>query len=106
MAEKKRNVIQSAIDFLKKLSTADVAIISFIKKDGTERRMNCTLNMDRIPAKDHPKSVSLVKILQMIQDHGLIRVYDLENNGWRSVRYETCKWANIDGVVYHMAGWR
>ena len=38
--------------------TQETVAIAFIKKDGTERRMRCTLNMEFIPKDKHPKSES------------------------------------------------
>lgn len=51
--------------------------VTFIKKDGTERMMRCTKNMQKIPVDHHPKTIA---------DHheSNIRVYDLDNEGWRS----------------------
>jgi hypothetical protein len=55
-----------------------IAVVSFVKKDGTNREMRCTLNMSFIPQNKHPKST-------VVSDYGdIIRVYDVEKNEWRS----------------------
>lgn len=50
--------------------------VTFIKKDGTERVMKCTKNIANIPSDMHPKNE--------IAESTAIRVFDLENQGWRS----------------------
>lgn len=54
--------------------------------------MKCTLNFDKIPKDDKPKNVNLPNILNMINKNGVIRVYDLEKKGWRSVKFQTVEW--------------
>jgi hypothetical protein len=54
--------------------------ISFTKKDGTLRNMVGTTNLKLIPESDHPKNNKCEKT----ESETSQRVYDLENNGWRS----------------------
>jgi len=63
----------------------EVLKIRFIKKDGSPRVMFCTLNFDKIPEEHRPKKVSVAGILKMMQRNKVIRVYDIENYGWRSI---------------------
>lgn len=70
---------------IKALKEGNVSV-SFIKKDGTDRIMNCTLNMDTIPAESHPSGGS--------SPSNTIAVWDLDKNGWRSFRKDSItSWA-------------
>jgi hypothetical protein len=56
--------------------------VLFIKKDGTERRMKCTLNLDYIPEEmkqflQHPEK-------KVSENLDVLKVYDTEVQGWRS----------------------
>jgi len=84
--------ISSAIEFLKRVRTEDAVTIKFIKQDGTERVMRCTLNFSRIPPESKPKKVDLAKILKLIDENGILHVFDLEKQEWRSVPFERVKW--------------
>lgn len=58
-------------------------IVTFIKKDGTERVMRCTTNLNNIPSEKHPKgtgtgSTSTVR-----------KVFDLDKQEWRCFRYDS-----------------
>jgi len=54
--------------------------VSFTKIDGTIRNMECTTNLDLIPVEFHPKQ----KESTVVPNDKVIRVFDLENDGWRS----------------------
>lgn len=60
--------------------------VTFTKKDGTERKMQCTLVESRIPADKTPKgSESAVS-----QTAGsAVRVFDTQVNEWRSFRWDS-----------------
>jgi len=60
--------------------------VVFIKKDGTERTMICTLNMDNIPKEHHPKGLYVDP-----PNHDIVKAFDLEKNGWRSFRVDAVK---------------
>ena len=57
--------------------------ITFTKKDGTEREMLCTLVSDKIPSEQTPKNTGKA------QSDESIAVFDLENEGWRSFRWDS-----------------
>ena len=80
-------IIQNALQLWSKLNTEDETKIKFTKKDGTTRFMIATLNFQKIPQIDHPKKVNLPKILKLMQNSGILHVYDLEKKGWRSVPF-------------------
>lgn len=59
--------------------------ITFTKKDGTEREMLCTLANDKIPSEHAPKNTG------KSQSDEALAVFDLENDGWRSFRWDSVK---------------
>ena len=54
--------------------------VTFTKKDGTVRVMQCTLNEAMIPAEHQPKDSG--KTTKM--NDTVLPVFDTENQGWRS----------------------
>jgi len=59
--------------------------ITFIKKDGTERKMFCTLAENKIPSEKTPKKSGKA------QSDDSIAVFDLEKQDWRSFRWDSVK---------------
>ncbi len=62
--------------------------VIFTKKDGTERVMNCTTNLELVP--DEPIVETVEKKEKKINED-VMRVYDLDANGWRSFRWDSIK---------------
>ena len=62
-----------------------VCRVTFTKKNGEERVMDCTLNMSSVPEDKMPKGTG--------SNNGdvseIIKVYDIENEGWRSFRVDS-----------------
>ena len=59
--------------------------VTFTKKDGTERKMLCTLCEGRIPADKMPKEETASS-----QTSGsAVRVFDTEKQEWRSFRWDS-----------------
>jgi hypothetical protein len=58
-------------------------VVTFTKKDGTERVMKCTKNFDYIPEEKLPKTT--------VPESDVIRVFDLEISEWRSFNIESVK---------------
>ena len=65
-------------------------LITFTKKDGTDRDMWCTLAEASIPEDKKPKSENT-----KFSDDAL-RVFDLEKQEWRSFRWDSIK--NVKGI--------
>lgn len=86
------DLIRTVTQFLDRVKEEDEVTVKFTKKDGTIRLMKCTLNFDKIPKRDHPKGVNLSKILKLMNQHGIIHVYDLEKYAWRSVPFGEVEW--------------
>lgn len=78
-----------ARDWLKSVLRDGEATIVFTKIDGTERTMNCTLSEEKIPFEFAPKGVNRAK------NDEILAVFDLENQGWRSFRWDSVKSVNF-----------
>lgn len=59
--------------------------IRFIKADGTDRVMKCTLNENLIPAQDGED----IKKRTKVPNDFVQVVWDLEKNAWRSFRWDS-----------------
>ena len=61
--------------------------ITFTKKDGTERKMQCTLVFSKIPTDKHPKSISESETSST--SGSAVRVFDTQLGEWRSFRWDS-----------------
>lgn len=64
-------------------------VVTFKKKDGTERIMRCTKSFDSIPEEKRPKTTNEVAEKPTTTNTDLIMVWDLDKEGWRSFDYKT-----------------
>jgi hypothetical protein len=71
--------------WLHDLLTERKVTITFEKKDGTLREMICTLSESLIPVEKMPKGTGKAK------NDEVLAVFDLENDGWRSFRWDSIK---------------
>lgn len=71
---------------LKEFLHQNVCNVVFEKVDGSLREMKCTLHPDLIPAIIHDSDKPARKT--PTENPDVIKVYDLEADGWRSFRYE------------------
>lgn len=78
-------------DWLIGLLRSEIVELTFIKKDGSERIMKCTLAEQEIPAENMPKGTDRAK------NDEAVAVFDLENQGWRSFRWDSL--TNINFTV-------
>jgi hypothetical protein len=69
------------------LGEREVSII-FTKKDGTERKMICTLSENKIPANFVPKNTKKSEKTEIGES---LAVFDLEKSDWRSFRFDSIK---------------
>ena len=60
--------------------------VTFTKKDGSERVMNCTLVESSIPEEKKPKGTSTAA-----RSDETLAVYDIDADGWRSFRIDSIK---------------
>lgn len=75
--------------WLKNLLRSSIVDVTFIKKDGTERTMKCTLREDTVPAKVVSESANTVVTKTRSSNEDALAVYDIESNGWRSFRWDS-----------------
>ena len=61
--------------------------ITFTKKDGSERKMQCTLVESKIPETKRPKSSNASENSSTVGS--AVRVFDAERGEWRSFRWES-----------------
>ena len=83
-------------DWVRSLLQKDAVTIVFVKADGTDREMRCTLNWDQIPMHKHPGQPSIDGLVRESQerkqpDEHSLRVFDLDKGEWRSFRFERLK---------------
>jgi hypothetical protein len=71
-------------DILFVLQKANVEVV-FTKKDGSERKMLCTLNEQFIPQEHKPKNTGTTK-----KNKDIVSVYDVKK-GWRSFNINSVK---------------
>lgn len=79
-----QDVISWQSDFLKSELFNNIVNVTFIKKDGTQRNMRCTLRADLLPAQ-----TDLEEAVSKTPSATSLAVWDLENEGWRSFRYDS-----------------
>ena len=74
-------------DWVKSLLQKGPVMVTFVKADGTEREMKCTLSHDFLPATPASTTLTESKPRKQPDEHSL-RVFDLDKYEWRSFRYE------------------
>ena len=72
--------------WVKGVLTVQPATITFTKKDGTERVMNCTLRGDMLPVVEIKEDKTPRK-----QNDSILSVYDIDAQGWRSFTINAVK---------------
>lgn len=80
-----------------------IATVDFIKKDGTARKMNCTLQVNLIPEDKRPKEVEVVEVKEGKAPEAC-RVFDVDKQDWRSFRWDSLKGLSIGGNVVFNVG--
>ena len=76
-------------DWLIGLLRSEIVELTFTKKDGTERIMKCTLMESKIPSEKIPKGTEKAK------NDEVLPVFDIENDGWRSFRWDSIRQINF-----------
>jgi hypothetical protein len=83
-------------DWIKSLLQKSTITVTFVKADGTDREMLCTLNWDHIPTDKAPKPIPVDGIVKESKqrkepDPHSLRVFDVEKKEWRSFRFDRLK---------------
>lgn len=72
-------------EYLKGVLQTGIANVSFVKKDGTQRNLLCTLMPSELPAQTDLEEA----VQKKTPNPEVLAVWDLENKGWRSFRYDS-----------------
>ena len=76
--------------WLRGMLSTDTVTVTFTKKDGTERVMNCTTNPDVVPKVEIKEGATPRK-----QSETTVRVFDTDIKEWRSFTTKSIKQINI-----------
>jgi len=74
--------------WFEELLTDQVVTVSFVKKDGTDRNMRCTLMPEWLPVKDLPETDETT---QRSKSETSVAVFDLDIKGWRAFNIDSVK---------------
>jgi hypothetical protein len=87
-----KNITKSSVEWgeteknwLKSILREQNMTIEFEKKDGTLRKLFCTLSENKIPAEKMPKGTGKAK------SDEVLAVFDVEKDDWRSFRWDSIK---------------
>lgn len=72
-------------DYIKTILHEGQVRVVFVKKDGTERRMLCTLKPELLPVQTDIEEA----VQKKTPNPSVLAVWDLENEGWRSFRFDS-----------------
>ena len=85
-------------ELLSMLRSSDEGIwVNFEKKDGSERKMLCTLSGGLIPVDKQPKTSSEASTSTI---GSALPVFDVNKGEWRSFRWDSVKTIKVNGVSY------
>jgi hypothetical protein len=74
---------------LKQILENSVTTVVFTKVNGEQREMKCTLLSEYLPKLDVAGKQLLTETLTKEENPSTLRVWDVENNGWRSFRMDS-----------------
>lgn len=77
---------------LKNTLRAKIGTVTFMKQNGEERVMRCTLQDNFLP-----KQTDLEEAVQRKGPTDSLAVWDLDKNAWRSFRYDTVISVSFEG---------
>jgi hypothetical protein len=80
-------------EWLKGLLREQEVTVIFTKKDGTERKMLCTLAESKIPSENAPTNSGKK------QSDDALAVFDVTKSAWRSFR-----WDSVKKIEFEMSG--
>ena len=77
-------------EWLKGVLKTEIVTVTFTKKDGTERVMNCTLNPDIVPKVEVKEDAKPRKVSETT-----MRVFDTDIKEWRSFTTKSIKHLSV-----------
>ena len=87
-----RNTLIKLIELLK----GQFFTVEFTKKDGTKRIMNCRTGVKKY-LSNNGKKIQITKPI----DNGILRVFDLQKNEYRSINLDTVNRITFNKVTYN-----
>lgn len=69
--------------------------VEFIKKDGTLRKMNCRTGVKKY-LSNNGKTIKITRPI----DNGILRVFDVKKDTYRSINLDTVKKINLNKASY------
>ena len=82
-ADQSNNTWQA--DYIKNALQNGQLEVTFIKKDGSERTMRCTLKADLLPEQTDLEE----QVQKKTPNPDVLKVWDLEKTAWRSFRFDS-----------------
>jgi hypothetical protein len=70
----------------------------FVKKDGTLREMNCRIGVTKGVQGTQKKSIKVSR-----KKKGLLAVFDVQSNGWKTVNLYTLRQLRIENRILNVA---
>jgi hypothetical protein len=87
----------SKLDLVQQLFE-NIVTVNFIKVNGEERIMKCTLKEDYLPERLEIESKDLIWDDKKNMSKESLSVWDVEAEGWRSFRWNNLKEYNIESA--------
>ena len=87
-----RNTLIKLIEYL----NGQFFTVEFTKKDGTKRIMNCRTGVKKY-LSNNGKKIQITKPI----DNGILRVFDLQKNEYRSINLDTVNRITFNKVTYN-----
>lgn len=84
-------------DDLMKMLEENVVVVTFLKLDGDQRIMTCTLKEDIKPKATKTDTLSQKKVREVSDK--VCSVWDVNANGWRSFRYDRVQTVKLKDSV-------
>jgi hypothetical protein len=95
--------IKSKETILHHILFSDNVRIGFIKQDGSERTMFCTLKEEKIPKDQLPKQ-SIMQLfedsVQTIEEFKSLKIFDLEKMEWRQFVFDRLVWIRVGNIRF------
>ena len=95
-------VITRVSEVVDKIKSGKNVRVKFIKRDGSDRIMCCTLDFSKIPEERHPKKIESTANFKSVGINDPLRVYDVEKDGWRSIPLNRLEWLSVNDKKYEI----
>jgi len=86
-----------ALKFVESIPNGKIFSVTFVKKDGTIREMNCR--------KGVKKYLSGGELHYKPSEYGLLPVFDMKSQGYRMINFQTIKEIRFHGEKITISAW-